>query len=248
METRPLWRLAGNRRFISFLLAASLLTFLTMAGWHTAGSNGRVEHYDIVIYGGSFAGCAAARTAAQAAPEKSILLVVPDPAPALGSIGTTGGQNFFDLRHWRGQLVTGGSFARWYSQMGQFYHTGAMASLLRADLAQHDNIFILWTHDIEEVRTATKPERIHKLILREVSPDENGVARWSSNIRQVKGQVFVDASDDGRLVRLAGLATTGGRYDWPAEYLEQAERDDLPKTRIHFPRNLARQQAAHPDV
>ncbi|MDQ0285087.1 choline dehydrogenase-like flavoprotein [Desulfofundulus luciae] len=242
---RP-WHSAGGRLFTSLLPILFFLSLLLPAARYNAGVTGRVEQYDIVIYGGSFAGCAAARTAALAAPQKSILLVVPDPVPALGSIGTTGGQNFFDLRFWRGQLVAKGSFARWYGQTGQFYHPGTMATLLRADLAAHDNISILWCHDIEAVDYTGHPRRIAQLVLREVFPDRNGVTRWGSDVRRVKGQVFVDASDDGRLTRLAGVATTGGRYDWPAGYLDDSERD-LPqeqKTTRIITAGLARQQAA----
>ncbi|NHM26919.1 FAD-dependent oxidoreductase [Desulfofundulus sp. TPOSR] len=242
---RP-WYFAGGRLFTFLLLILFLLSLLLLAAWHDAGVTGRVEQYDIVIYGGSFAGCAAARTAALVAPHKSILLVVPDPVPALGSTGTIGGQNFFDLRRWRGQLVAKGSFARWYGQTGQFYHPGTMATLLRADLAKHDNISILWCHDIEAVDYTSHPRRIAQLVLREVFPDRNGVTRWGSDVRRVKGQVFVDASDDGRLTRLAGVTTTSGRYDWPAGYLDDSERE-LPqkqKTARITTAGLARQQAA----
>lgn len=56
---------------------------------------------DIVIYGGSFPGvAAAAKAAANTASSKTIALIVPDPVNhngegcCLGSIGTVGGQNF----------------------------------------------------------------------------------------------------------------------------------------------------------
>ncbi|SHJ28210.1 FAD-dependent oxidoreductase [Desulfofundulus thermosubterraneus] len=235
-----LWHFAGDRFFAFLLPILFLLSLFLLAARHDTGVTGRVEQYDIVIYGGSFAGCAAARIAALAAPHKSILLVVPDPVPALGSTGTTGGQNFFDIWHCRGQLVAEGSFARWYGQSGQFYHPGTMATLLRADLAAHDNISILWCHDIEAVDYTGYPRRIARLVLREVFPDRNGVTRWGSGVRRVRGRVFVDASDDGRLTRLAGVTVTSGRFDWPAEYLDESERG-LPGTATAGP---ARQQAA----
>ncbi|MGB9803659.1 FAD-dependent oxidoreductase [Desulfofundulus sp.] len=235
-------------RLFSLVLPALffLLPLLLPAARYLAGSTAGAEHYDIVIYGGSFAGCAAARTAALAAPHKSILLVVPDPVPALGSIGTNGGQNFFDARYWRGHLVAQGSFARWYRQAGQFYNPGAMAILLRADLATHDNISILWCHDIEAVDYTGRPRRIVRLVLREVFPGRNGVTSWGSDVRRIEGQVFVDASDDGRLARLAGVTTTAGRYDWPAAYLDGSERDSRQGGQTARPAStgLARQQAA----
>ena len=60
---------------------------------------------DIVVNGGGFAGvAAAAKAAANTASNKTIALIVPDPVDhngngsCLGSIGTIGGQNYFDIR------------------------------------------------------------------------------------------------------------------------------------------------------
>lgn len=231
----------GRGRLFPFRPAALLLALLLPAIL-AAACTADAAKYDIVIYGGSFAGCAAARTAAQAAPDKSILLVVPDPVPALGGTGTIGGQNFFDIRLWHNQLVTGGSFARWYSQTGQFYNTAAMAELLREDLAGHANISILWSHDIEAVDTASHPRRIISLKLRTVVRRGDGFTRWGVRTRRVWGRVFIDASDDGRLVRLAGLTTTAGRHDWPVVHLDSTEQDRWGA--LTGRRELARQQAA----
>ena len=57
---------------------------------------------DIVIYGGGFQAAAAAAKAASQATTAQIAVIVPypvaDPHKAFGSIGTLGGQNFFDVR------------------------------------------------------------------------------------------------------------------------------------------------------
>lgn len=178
------------------------------------------EKYDIVIYGGSFTGCAAARTAALTAPDSSILVIVPGTAHMLGGIGTAGGQNFFDLRRWKGQLVTAGSFIRWYGWFGQFYNTGAMSDCLLFELNQFKNIKILWNYDISE--TGKKPEEntpsssIVSLNLREVFRDQTGKVRWGEGRRKITGRVFIDASEDGRLTRLSGVNVSSGRSDWPA--------------------------------
>ena len=49
---------------------------------------------------------------------------------------------------------------------------------------------------------------------------------------RVLGKVFIDASDEGRLTRLAGEPFVVGRQDWPWEYLPEDEKE------------MARQQAA----
>lgn len=65
---------------------------------------------DIVVYGSGLQGCAAAAKAAGNAPNKSVVLIIPDPAGTLGGLGTIGGQNFFDIRKWNNNLVTVGTF------------------------------------------------------------------------------------------------------------------------------------------
>ena len=58
---------------------------------------------DIVVYGGSFAGVAAAAKAASKAPNKTVALIVPDTSGMLGGIGTAGGQNYFDIRRYNNE-------------------------------------------------------------------------------------------------------------------------------------------------
>lgn len=185
--------------------------------------------YDVIVYGGGFGGCAAAISAAGVAPGKSVLLVMPEAAP--GGLGTTGGQNFFDLRLWRGELVGGGLFARWYGLLGQFYNTAAAAGLLRAELAAHRNITVLYNKDLQSVRMSSG--RIAGLSLQDVVRAGDGGIAWGGSVEKVRGQVFVDASEDGRLARLAGAALVSGRGDWPEELLPADEQG-----------GLARQQAA----
>jgi hypothetical protein len=177
--------------------------------------------YDIVIYGGGFAGCAAACSAALIAPGEEILLIVPDPVSELGGLGTAGGQNFTDIRYWQGELVTAGSFARWFAESGQFYNTREMAEILRRDLARFANVTVLYQHDLKRVFRFRDAVKV--LALAPVERDKTGVVRWQKGQRVVWGNVFIDASDDGRLARLAGNQLAVGRQDWPKVYLPQDE-------------------------
>lgn len=234
---------ARARKAAGFMVLMALLISLFV--FYGCGKGVTAENYDVVIYGGSFAGCAAARTAALAAPDSSILVIVPGPSPVLGGIGTAGGQNFFDLRRWQGRLVAAGSFARW-SRFGQFYNTGEMAALLRSELERHRNVSILWSHDIEGLQVEPgrskklepnrpAPVRIVSVETREILRGRDGEVQWGEGRRLVKGKVFVDASEDGRLTRLAGVNVTTGRYDWPFGFVEAGERET---------KGLSRQQAA----
>ena len=234
-------RVRKAARFV-VLLALLILLF----GFYGCGKGITTENYDIVIYGGSFAGCAAARIAASVAPDSSILVIVPGPVPVLGGIGTAAGQNFFDLRRWQGQLVAAGSFAHWHSRFGQFYNTGEVAASLRSELERHRNVSILWAHDIEGIQVEpgrskkvepnrSAPVRIVSVETREILRGRDVETQWGEERRLVKGKVFVDASEDGRLTRLAGVNVTTGRYDWPFEFVEAGEQGK---------KGLSRQQAA----
>ena len=80
----------------------------------------------IVVYGGTLAGVAAAAKAAGHVDldKTDITLIVPDPVDhngngvSLGGLATVGGQNYFDIRD--AAKYTKGSFAWWYSQMGEY--------------------------------------------------------------------------------------------------------------------------------
>ncbi|GAB6179370.1 FAD-dependent oxidoreductase [Desulfotomaculum defluvii] len=177
---------------------------------------------DIVIFGGGFDGCAAARSAAAAAPDRKILLVVNEPVQELGSIGTAGGQNFTDIRLWKGQLVTQGSFGRWYSKAGQFYNTAAMAKIIQEDLARFPNITILYSYDLSDLKL--KDDLIKEITLKNIYRNDQGVVVWGDQEKRIAGEVFIDASVDGRLTRLSGNPISVGRGDWPEQYLPLEER------------------------
>lgn len=183
--------------------------------------SGQIEYYDTVVYGGGFAGCAAAGSAAQSAPEKKVLLIVPDPVKEQGGLGTVGGQNFTDIRYWQSKLVTAGSFARWYNKAGQFYNTAAMSQIIKEDLQRFANLKVIYSFDIKRVRM--KNQDINGISLESVRRGESGIVAWGGVSKLISGKIYIDASDDGRLARLAGAPLNTGRQDWPEKYLEDEE-------------------------
>ncbi|MDX9872760.1 MAG: FAD-dependent oxidoreductase [Clostridia bacterium] len=200
------------------IIAVVLLGILFAAAIPTV----QTERYDAVIYGGGFAGCAAANSAASLAPGKKILLIIPEPVNLPGGLGTIGGQNFTDIRYWRERLVTQGSFGLWFNQAGQFYNTEDMAGIIKKDLDRHPGLRIIYGHDLKDVKVK-KGQGISRLKLVPVEKNSEGLLEWKSGQLLVRGAVYLDASDDGRLSRLAGVPLAVGRQDWPTRYLDSEE-------------------------
>lgn len=194
---------------------------------------------DIVVYGGSFAAAAAASKAAANAPNKSVAVIIPDPVSSsgssFGSIGTVGGQNCFDLRNWNHNGVNDnpikGTFSWWLSRWGQFYNVDQMAAQLKSDVVKYANLTVYYGYDIKSFAAASNPYRITQVNICSVSRNASGVVVWGSSAQTISGTVFIDASDDGRLARIANFGGTVGRYDWPAAYLDADEKTGSGKGR-----------------
>ena len=190
---------------------------------------------DILVYGGGFQAVAAAAKAANNALTKSVLVVVPSPVPKLGDIATIGGQNYWDTRLWNGGFVQSGTFEYWYNQYGSFYNTDEMAALLLDNLAKYNNVEVLFQYDISAISTASNPFRITSVTLKSIYRDADGNIKWGSSTRVENVSVVVDASTEGRIARKVNSSVTTGRYDWPAKYLTEIERNN---------QHVALQQAA----
>lgn len=190
---------------------------------------------DIIVYGGGFQAVAAAAKAANNALSKSVLVIVPYPVSKLGGIATVGGQNYWDTRGWNNDMVQKGTFEYWYSQFGSFYNTDEMAELLLSNLAKYDNVTILFKYDICNVTTASNPYRITSVSLKNIYRDSDGNIKWGNDIKTESCSIFIDASEEGRVARKVNSAVSTGRYDWPAAYLDNIEKNSY---------KVGRQQAA----
>ena len=197
----------------------------------------------IVVYGATMAGVAAAAKAAKNAPSATIHLIVPDPVDyngngcCLGAIGTVGGQNFFDIG-WKDVLArtyyTNGSFKWWCGQMGQHYNVDAMSDLLKRDLTKAEyggRIKIHYAYDITGI--CRESSHISEVRLKRIFRDTDGTVKWDekADTLTIAGDVFIDASESGRLTRMSNFGGTVGRYDWPASLLDSDERGSNGKAR-----------------
>lgn len=177
-----------------------------------------MNRYDIVVYGATMPGVAAVRMANSTDPTSSVLLV--NPRRAWGGISCGGGQNFWDRRLWsddgKQRLVQGGSFRNWYDTVGQAYDTAEMADLLRAE-AEPATVLDQW-----EVTDASVTDgALDRLELAAVEHSPRDRPELGGH-RTVAGDVFIDASESGRLTRLAGVPHTVGRSDWAADDRQMA--------------------------
>ena len=197
----------------------------------------------IVVYGATMAGVAAAAKAAKNAPSATIHLIVPDPVDyngngcCLGAIGSVGGQNFFDIG-WKDVLArtyyTNGSFKWWCGQMGQHYNVDAMSDLLKRDLTKAEyggRIKIHYAYDITGI--GWESSHITEVRLKRIFRDTDGTVKWDekADTLTIAGDVFIDASESGRLTRMSNFGGTVGRYDWPASLLDSDERGSNGKAR-----------------
>lgn len=194
----------------------------------------------IVVYGATMAGVAAAAKAAKNAPSATIHLIVPDPVDyngngcCLGAIGTVGGQNFFDIGWNNGEFYTKGSFNWWKDQMGQHYSVDAMSDLLKRDLTKAEyggRIKIHYAYDITGI--GWESSHITEVRLKRIFRDTDGTVIWDekADTLTIAGDVFIDASESGRLTRMSNFGGTVGRYDWPASLLDSDERGSNGKAR-----------------
>lgn len=198
-----------------------------------------METVDIVVYGGTVAGVAAAAKAAgnlKGIRDKKIALIIPDPVDhngngvCLGGLATVGGQNYFDQRNWSRPGLPDvhpaqGTYA-WWSDNGkhQFYGVKNLADTMKQDLAKYGSmISYYYGYDITSVSWGNG--KISSVNLKQIKRDAStGVVVWENTTATVKGTVFIDASDSGRLTRLSNFGGTVGRYDFPAHALDASEK------------------------
>src|SRR6056297_3298144 len=168
--------------------------------------------YDVVVYGATMPGIAAVRSLRAAADGPSVLVV--NPQREVGGIGCAGAQNSWDVRAWspdgQSSLPQGGSFRRWYRTQGQAYDVDRMAATLRRELDRAD-ADVRSFHDLTDV--TVENGRIDSAVLVPLDRSDGETTAGESGVR-VDADVFVDASESGRLARLADVPLTVGRADW----------------------------------
>lgn len=220
--------------------------------------------YDIVIYGGGLQAYASAVAAAKQRTTKltKILLIAPYPVDELGGISTTGGQNAWDVsKSDDDNFYHQGTFKILYDRFPMSYNTQEMSNYLKSSLKDY-LVDYKTQYDISRVICKEKaagntkePIRIEKITIRGIARDNeakdytNGYVKWTNAAPiTITGEIFIDASEEGRLARSLNTSATTGRYNWPAEYLDYDENgiiSDSPTKTVPCDNTPAvRQQAA----
>lgn len=216
---------AGLLRRIGVCLVALFVIALTVP---LAPAQAQTAYtHEIIIYGGGFQAVAAALNAQdtyrylKGGTSARILLI--NPFSIMGGLGTVNGQNFYDIRNWNGAQVQRGNHTKFFTQYGQFYSTGQMASYLYNLLSTKGGITVLQPYDVRSVSRNTTTGKINSVNVQKLVRS-NATWLFDSAAAQTtySAPVFIDASDNGRLTRLSGITTTLGRADRDTDQRQMA--------------------------
>ena len=203
------------------------------------------ETKQIVIYGAGFGGFCAAYQAAKyrndlkASGEYdgdiNIVLINPVPVPKLGGIGTVGGQNYWDYGFQKindkNYDIHGGTFTdvlatreRGVHHFYDRYNNLAMSEKMHDSLEDVNVDFESYIqHDIVDIEK--DGDNIKSVTVRKIQRN-NGVVEYVGQETTIYGDVFIDASEDGKLTMLSAPYTVG-RYDYPQSLLDIDKKDNV---------------------
>ncbi len=225
---------------------ANMTEYAKDALYATQADINRICRYRrIVVYGGGFGGVCAAYKAAQYAwslgddfMNFEIFLINPVPTPKLGGIGTVGGQNFWDTRRWRekGKFPYRGTLEMLMDvKNGELkedrYNIDEKAAKMEKLLREY-GVNIFYQEDITDVEQAADG-KITSVTVRTIKRNSNDDVVYVGGEVVIHGDVFIDASEDGKLTRLTAKnlvgrkAVTKGRYDYPAKIVQSEDGTGL---------------------
>jgi len=199
------------------LYAGIIVIFLNLQA--VVGSDDDEMDYDVVIYGGTSAGVAAAVQAARM--EKSVLLI--EPGNHLGGL-SSGGLGMTDIGN---KNVIGGLAREFYQRVYQYYSQSEIwVQQSSNDYKERKNDWDeenLWwrfePHVAELIFRNMVDETSVKVIFNERLDLADGVVKNRSLIKTIRmesgkiinGKIFIDATYEGDLMAKAGVSYTVGR-------------------------------------
>lgn len=198
-------------------------------------SSVRNTNYEIVIYGGGPQAVSTALMAAAAGgKDTDILLIVPE--NQLGSIMTAGKQNLFDVNYYKSSKLPpglpsgyegsqGGSLYRFHHELGAVFAPDRMAGYFADLLKSTGQVKVLYETELTAADVHTEPGEEAKTIdsvrYRKIKKGKDGrYAFTGKETAPLRADIFVDASETGRLLRLTGAAYHTGREDTGQDQLQ----------------------------
>jgi hypothetical protein len=197
------------------------LLFLSLSIGHSFGQNKNQKQYDIVIYGGTSAGVAAAIQSSRMG--KSVVLI--EPTNRIGGL-TTGGLGQTDIGN---KQAIGGISREFYQNIKKYYDNPEnwkwQTKAEYRDGGQTrtgEGEDAMWTFEpsaaLKVYKQMMDAENID-LVYNERLNRENGVIKNGARITEIKmengesykGQIFIDATYEGDLMATAGVSYTIGR-------------------------------------
>ena len=179
-------------------------------------------HYPAVIYGGTLPGVSALRSLRAVSDGLEVLFV--NPQPGWGGQAGIGRQNSWDLRDWQrnGEAMTaqGGTFRHWYDSSGLSYDPTAFEALVGETVRDTDGVDLLDYWDVVDLERTTEGsvDRIEVAPLKRTG----GETKQSGESVVFDADTFIDASESGRLARLANVPYTVGRASWERDNRQMA--------------------------
>ncbi|MFV2069624.1 MAG: FAD-dependent oxidoreductase, partial [Pirellulales bacterium] len=176
------------------------------------------QSYDVVVYGGTSAGVAAAVQAARM--NKSVVLI--EPSDHLGGL-TTGGLGATDIGNKR---AIGGVSREFYQRVRRYYADDAAWVHERHDdfrgrghRSGEDAAWTFEPHVALKIYREMLAEAKVPIVMGERLDLKEGVEKQGTRVmairmesgRMFRGQMFIDATYEGDLMAVAGVSTTVGR-------------------------------------
>ncbi|HKL32151.1 MAG TPA: FAD-dependent oxidoreductase [Tangfeifania sp.] len=197
------------------------ILFSTLLFWHGFGQNKNPKQYDIVIYGGTSAGIAAAIQSSRMG--KSVVII--EPTNRIGGL-TTGGLGQTDIGN---KQAIGGISREFYQNIKKYYDNPE--NWIWQTKAEYRDGGQTRTSEGEDAMWTFEPSaalKVYKqmmdtenidLVYNERLNRKNGVVKNGFRITEIKmengksykGQIFIDATYEGDLMATAGVSYTIGR-------------------------------------
>ena len=254
-----------THRFLLLICSAFFALAVSGCNENSPNKRGQFDSYDIVIYGATSSGVAAAIQASRM--DKSVVLI--EPTQRIGGL-TTGGLGATDIGN---KIAIGGISREFYQYIHTYYEdTSNWDSQSRGDYIgkkqrrTSEEEDAMWTFEpsaaLEVYKEMMSPEDI-ELVYEERLNRDGGVEMEEGRIHSItmesgktfKGKVFLDATYEGDLMAAAGVSYEVGRESSQAygeslngvQLYPEGLPEDVDSVKIDYFNRIPRNRHQFPD-